>query len=44
MVEAVDEQALDVGPACDGDDGVTATGRRLQDPSWSWSVMIMRWP
>ena len=44
MVEAVDEQALDVGPACDGDDVVAATGRRLRYPSWSWSVMIMRWP
>ena len=44
MVEAVDEQALDVGPACDGDAGVATKGRRPQDPSWSWSVMIMRWP
>ena len=44
MVEAVDEQALDVGPARDGDDVVAATGRRVRYPSWSWSVMIMRWP
>ena len=25
-------------------DGVAATGRGLRYPSWSWSVMIMRWP
>ena len=31
VVEAVDEQALDVGPACDGDDTVVANGLKIEN-------------